>query len=557
MRYRFEDCELDTETHELRRGGAVQAVQPQVFDLLCHLVRNPDRLITRDELIGRIWGGRIVSEAAIDSRINAARRAVGDDGTRQAVIRTVARRGIRFVAPIRQEGAPAAAGAPVQTVRFCRSADGTRIAYGLSGTGPPLLRAGHWLTHLDHDWHSPIWRPFLDALGRFATVVRYDQRGTGLSERAVEAFDLDIFVADLAAVADAAGLARFPIYATSQGVPVALEYAARHPDRVSGLILHGGFAKGRLLRSEAERAQGEAYITLMRHGWAAEGSQFLQAFASIFIPDGTPEQIRDSVPYRLLHRHLREGDCYQGNLTFPVRAQWSGDPLAAFDALTARQPVRHGALVALDGPVVLSRSPELFFKVDAEGWIETLPMKGTAPRGATKEEDERLREFLRADEKNQAENRMIVDLLRNDISLVSEVGSLDVPELFRIETYPTLHQMVSRVRAKLLPGLSIRRIFAALFPCGSITGAPKIRAMEILHELEGTPRDVYCGAIGWIAPNGTMRFSVAIRTISLFPDGEAVYNVGGGVVFDSTAEEEYAECLLKARFATGSAPASG
>lgn len=258
-----------------------------------------------------------------------------------------------------------------------------------------------------------------------------------------------------------------------------------------------------------------------------------------------------------LHRHLREGDCYQGNLTFPVRAQWSGDPLAAFDALTARQPVRHGALVALDGPVVLSRSPELFFKVDAEGWIETLPMKGTAPRGATKEEDERLREFLRADQKNQAENRMIVDLLRNDISLVSEVGSLDVPELFRIETYPTLHQMVSRVRAKLLPGLSIRRIFAALFPCGSITGAPKIRAMEILHELEGTPRDVYCGAIGWIAPNGTMRFSVAIRTISLFPNGEAVYNVGGGVVFDSTAEEEYAECLLKARFATGSAPASG
>lgn len=295
MRYRFEDCELDTETHELRRGGAVQAVQPQVFDLLCHLVRNPDRLITRDELIGRIWGGRIVSEAAIDSRINAARRAVGDDGTRQAVIRTVARRGIRFVAPIRQEGAPAAAGAPVQTVRFCRSADGTRIAYGLSGTGPPLLRAGHWLTHLDHDWHSPIWRPFLDALGRFATVVRYDQRGTGLSERTVEAFDLDIFVADLAAVADAAGLARFPIYATSQGVPVALEYAARHPDRVSGLILHGGFAKGRLLRSEAERAQGEAYITLMRHGWAAEGSQFLQAFASIFIPDGTPEQIRSLV----------------------------------------------------------------------------------------------------------------------------------------------------------------------------------------------------------------------------------------------------------------------
>ncbi|MER9962520.1 aminodeoxychorismate synthase component I [Mesorhizobium sp. M0045] len=257
-----------------------------------------------------------------------------------------------------------------------------------------------------------------------------------------------------------------------------------------------------------------------------------------------------------LHDHIRKGDCYQGNLTFPVHAQWSGDPLVAFNALTERQPVKYGALVALGDPIVLSRSPELFFEVDVEGMIETHPMKGTAPRGATKAEDDRLKAFLRNDEKNQAENRMIVDLLRNDISLISEVGTLDVPELFRIESYPTVHQMVSRVRAKLLPGLTIRQIFAALFPCGSITGAPKIRAMEILRELEGGPRDVYCGAIGWIAPGGRMRFSVAIRTISLFANGEAVYNVGGGVVFDSTAEEEYQECLLKARFATGTLPIS-
>ncbi|UCI21174.1 aminodeoxychorismate synthase component I [Mesorhizobium sp. B2-1-8] len=257
-----------------------------------------------------------------------------------------------------------------------------------------------------------------------------------------------------------------------------------------------------------------------------------------------------------LHRHIRRGDCYQGNLTFPVHAQWSGDPLAAFDALTERQPVKYGALVALGDPIVLSRSPELFFEIDVAGMIETHPMKGTAPRGATRDEDERQKNFLRNDEKNQAENRMIVDLLRNDISLISEVGTLEVPELFRIETYPTVHQMVSDVRAKLLPGLGIRQVFAALFPCGSITGAPKIRAMEILHDLEGTPRDVYCGAIGWIAPGGTMRFSVAIRTISLFASGEAVYNVGGGIVFDSVAQEEYQECLLKARFATGTPPVS-
>ncbi len=252
-----------------------------------------------------------------------------------------------------------------------------------------------------------------------------------------------------------------------------------------------------------------------------------------------------------LHQHLRQGDCYQANLTMPIRAHWTGDPLAAFWSLIERQPVRYGAFVSLDGPQLLSRSPELFFDIDKEGWIETHPMKGTAPRGANAVEDARIIAEMQADPKSQAENRMIVDLLRNDISRITEVGTLHVPKLFAVETYPTVHQMVSHVRAKLTPGTSIRDIFAALFPCGSITGAPKMRAMEILHDLEDGPRDAYCGAIGMIAPNGTMRFNVAIRTISLFPDGEAVFNVGGGIVFDSTAESEYEEALLKARFAVG------
>ncbi|WP_242217905.1 aminodeoxychorismate synthase component I [Shinella zoogloeoides] len=252
-----------------------------------------------------------------------------------------------------------------------------------------------------------------------------------------------------------------------------------------------------------------------------------------------------------LHQHLRQGDCYQANLTMPIRARWNGDPLAAFWSLIERQPVRYGAFISLDGPKLLSRSPELFFDIDREGWIETHPMKGTAPRGGSAAEDERIIAAMQADPKSQAENRMIVDLLRNDISRITEVGTLHVPKLFAVETYPTVHQMVSHVRAKLTPGISIRDIFAALFPCGSITGAPKMRAMEILHDLEDGPRDAYCGAIGMIAPDGTMRFNVAIRTISLFDDGNAVFNVGGGIVFDSTAEAEYAECLLKARFAVG------
>ncbi len=253
-----------------------------------------------------------------------------------------------------------------------------------------------------------------------------------------------------------------------------------------------------------------------------------------------------------LHDHLRKGDCYQANLTMPVEARWDGDPRAAFWSLVGRQPVHYGALIDDGiGPVILSRSPELFFSVDEDGWIETRPMKGTAPRGASPEEDEAIVEAMLADEKTQAENRMIVDLLRNDVSVITEVGTLSVPKLFAIETYPTVHQMVSYVRARLLPEIGLPEIMAALFPCGSVTGAPKMWAMRILHELEADPRDVYCGAIGWCDPAGPMRFSVAIRTISLFKEGRAVFNVGGGIVFDSKAEAEYEECLLKARFALG------
>ncbi|PJI41453.1 MAG: aminodeoxychorismate synthase, component I [Rhizobium sp.] len=255
--------------------------------------------------------------------------------------------------------------------------------------------------------------------------------------------------------------------------------------------------------------------------------------------------------FERLHDHLRRGDCYQANLTMPIGARWRGDPRSAFWSLVARQPVHYGALIDLGGPAILSRSPELFFKVDGEGWIETHPMKGTAPRGETPEEDEAIIAATLADEKTQAENRMIVDLLRNDISAISEVGTLSVPRLFEIETYPTVHQMVSHVRARLVDGTGLPEIFRALFPCGSITGAPKMWAMRILAELETGPRDVYCGAIGFCDPSGPMRFSVAIRTLTLFKDHRAVFNVGGGIVFDSKAEAEYEECLLKARFAVG------
>jgi pimeloyl-ACP methyl ester carboxylesterase/DNA-binding winged helix-turn-helix (wHTH) protein len=274
-----------------------RSVEPQVFDLLCLFAREAGRLISHDELIAQIWGGRIVSDAAISARISAARAAIGDDGVNQRYIKTVARRGFRLVCEIYEVDEKKDCGTKVpdgirQRVRFTRSSDGTRIAYALIGSGYPILKAGHWLTHLEYDWHSPIARPLLDQLSRDYQVVRYDQRGNGLSDWDPVEFSLDCFVDDLATVADAAGLDRFALYGTSQGAAIAVAYACRFPKRVSHLILHGGYQTGRLARSsESERAEGEALLTLVRHDWGKPHSAFLKMFSSMFIPDGTKEEI--------------------------------------------------------------------------------------------------------------------------------------------------------------------------------------------------------------------------------------------------------------------------
>ncbi len=247
--------------------------------------------------------------------------------------------------------------------------------------------------------------------------------------------------------------------------------------------------------------------------------------------------------------YISAGDIYQANLTFPLITASRSDARSLYAALSARQTVPHGALASLGGPTILSRSPELFFRVDGDGRIETRPMKGTMPRGDTPERDAANRARLITSEKDRAENLMIVDLLRNDIGRVARIGSVSVPDLFAIETYTTVHQMVSSVTAQLRDGVTVQDLFAALFPCGSITGAPKIRAMEIIAELEPNPRGAYCGAVGWISPDGPMAFNVAIRTLTMLDGGGIRLNVGGGIVHDSTADGEYAEALLKARFA--------
>ena len=256
-----------------------------------------------------------------------------------------------------------------------------------------------------------------------------------------------------------------------------------------------------------------------------------------------------------VHQAICAGDIYQANLTFPVDMVAEGGAEVLYAALGAVQPVRHGALLRGTGlPDILSRSPELFFRTDATGRIETRPMKGTQPRSDDPVEDARARAFLAADQKNRAENLMIVDLLRNDISRVCTPGSVKVPELFSVESYVTVHQMTSLIVGQMQAGVGLGDIFRALFPCGSITGAPKLRAMEILAGLEQAPREIYCGTIGWAAPDGRSEFSVAIRTL-MVEAGRAVLNVGGGVVYDSTAASEYEEALWKARFARRLIPA--
>ncbi len=244
---------------------------------------------------------------------------------------------------------------------------------------------------------------------------------------------------------------------------------------------------------------------------------------------------------------IRAGDIYQANLTFPLAGTWDGDPLAIYADVRRDSRAGYGGVIWDGAHWHLSFSPELFFKL-ADGEARVRPMKGTAPRGATPEEDARFKADLSASVKDRAENLMIVDLMRNDLSRVSNAGSVKVEAPFAIESYPTVHQMVTTVRAKLAPGEDVSSLLRAIFPCGSITGAPKIRAMEIIHQAERDARGLYCGSIGRIDPSGDAAFNVAIRTVRLSGDGRAVMGVGSAVVADSVMIGEWRECVVKGNF---------
>ncbi|BCJ92416.1 aminodeoxychorismate synthase, component I [Terrihabitans soli] len=244
--------------------------------------------------------------------------------------------------------------------------------------------------------------------------------------------------------------------------------------------------------------------------------------------------------------YIRAGDAYQINLTFLARFRLDGDPVALYRELCKKQPVAHGALINTGKDLILSLSPELFIERRGER-IVTRPMKGTIRRGTDAAEDEALKAQLLADEKSRAENLMIVDLLRNDLGRVADMGSVEVERLFEIETYKSLHQMTSTISANLRDDAKLGSILQALFPCGSVTGAPKIRAMQIINEVESGPRGVYCGSIGYAAPDGDFSFNVAIRTAHI-ADGHGEIGIGGGIVADSRLAAEYDEALLKLKF---------
>jgi len=249
-------------------------------------------------------------------------------------------------------------------------------------------------------------------------------------------------------------------------------------------------------------------------------------------------------------KHIREricaGDVYQVNYTFNLNVEIDGDPQALYRHLVHHHPSAHAAYIEDDTRTVLCWSPELFMQRQGDT-LTCRPMKGTAPRDLDPERDAQFGSTLHTSIKNRAENLMIVDLMRNDMNRVALPGSVNVPHLFTLEAYPSVWALTSTITAQLPESTNLHELLLALFPCGSITGAPKIAAMREIQQLEAHPRGLYCGSLGWLAPNGDFSLNIAIRTLVLQDRKHGYYAVGSGIVHDSNPEEEWQECFWKAR----------
>ena len=293
--YRFGPFHLDVRERRLSRGGEVIPLRLKVFDTLLVLVENAGRLVTKQELLDRVWPETTVEENNLNHNVSMLRKALGEKATGQQYIETVPRVGYRFAAPVDAAVSPTGATAASitkarQEIRYCTTTDGVRLAYATTGNGPPLVKASNWLTHLDFEWGSPIWRHWYTALSLHHRLVRYDERGNGMSQRDVPDVSFDTWVRDLETVVDAAGLDRFPLLGISRGGPIAIAYAVRHPERVTQLVLYGAFAAGlKHVGTPQELEARRALTSLMRLGWGLNNPAFCRTFTCRFVPEATPE----------------------------------------------------------------------------------------------------------------------------------------------------------------------------------------------------------------------------------------------------------------------------
>ena len=293
--YRFGPFHLDVRERRLSRGGEVIPLRLKVFDTLLVLVENAGRLVTKQELLDRIWPETTVEENNLNHNVSVLRKALGEKATGQQYIETVPRVGYRFAALV--DAAVPAVGASAasiakgrQEIRYCTTTDGVRLAYATTGDGPPLVKASNWLTHLDFEWGSPIWRHWYTALSLHHRLVRYDERGNGMSQRDVPEVSFDTWVRDLETIVDAAGLDRFPLLGISRGGPIAIAYAVKHPGRVTQLVLYGAFAAGlNHVGTPQELEARRALTSLVRLGWGLNNPAFCKTFTCRFIPEATPE----------------------------------------------------------------------------------------------------------------------------------------------------------------------------------------------------------------------------------------------------------------------------
>jgi pimeloyl-ACP methyl ester carboxylesterase/DNA-binding winged helix-turn-helix (wHTH) protein len=296
-RYQFGPFQLDSAEHRLLRNGVEVQLQLKVFETLCVLVENAGRLLKKEDLLQKVWPDTVVEENNLNKNVSLLRKALGRNTNGQSYIETVPRVGYRFVAPVKDIAAAAAVtevaatreSAPRQDIRFSLAADGVRIAWASIGNGPPLVKASNWLTHLDYEWESPIWRHWWSELSNHHRVIRYDERGNGMSQRDVPEVSFDTWVRDLETVVDAAKLDRFTLLGISRGGAIAIAYAVKHPERVNKLILYGAYPMGLNHYGTArELEERRALVSLTRLGWGIHNPTFCRMFTQRFIPNGTP-----------------------------------------------------------------------------------------------------------------------------------------------------------------------------------------------------------------------------------------------------------------------------